>query len=319
MLGRRCRSNRGEQGQILIMSVLFMTVLIGAAAMALDVGRMAVTRRSLQNGVDAAALAGAFRLPTEPGGAESDAVTWAANNQLIGAEVTEAAVFRSNFANDTIRVSAERPVPYIFGRVLGLDSHTLTATATAQISLMNGITAGRTRAFPYAVWGGNKQGVKMGDRVVFRSNAYEQVNVNDDVNCNKGGKTPPPGCTWDVDGNNFKGYFHWENGAKYYVDPDPQAFSQGGNAFGTNDATDLWVHYQSGVPIILPVIDWAENPTGQRLDFVIPAFVCVKITQLDQTGSVDWAGTIVQCAGDGLNDGSTPPSLNSSFTIKLVQ
>jgi len=308
-----------EQGQALVLSTLFLTVVLGCAAMSIDIGRMASTRRQMQNAADAGALAGAQKLPADPSEATVDSVDWLENNNALATEVTENIVFRTNISNDTIRVRIERSVPYTFGRVLGLNSHGINATATARVVQLRGIKGGQPRAFPYAVWDGNKNKKKLGDIVTFRSNSYQAVNVDDNVNCTKGGKNPPPGCTWDVSGNNFKGYFHWQNGYNYYVKPTMQAFSQGGNAFGTDDAEAMWAYYQAGTPVILPVVNWGKDPNGNELDWVIPAFVCIEITQMDKSGSIDWKGKIVQCAGPGLTDGPNPPSLDSSYVVRLVQ
>jgi hypothetical protein len=71
--------------------------------------------------------------------------------------------------------------------------------------------------------------------------------------------------------------------------------------------------------VLLPVIEHAVNPSGNRLDFVITAFVCVQISQMDDSGSVDWKGTLVKCASNGHHDGPTPPSIPSAFTPTLVE
>ncbi len=50
---------RDESGQTLIMFALGLAVLLGMAAMTIDVGLAYVARRDMQNAADAAALAGA--------------------------------------------------------------------------------------------------------------------------------------------------------------------------------------------------------------------------------------------------------------------
>lgn len=61
---------RREGGQALVMVVLFLFVLLGMAAMVIDVGYAFYAQRSLQAQVDAAALAGAQELP-DPSRAEA--------------------------------------------------------------------------------------------------------------------------------------------------------------------------------------------------------------------------------------------------------
>jgi Flp pilus assembly protein TadG len=313
---RACRSPKGERGQALVVTTIFMTVVLGAAALTIDIGRMASNKRQIQNGADAAALAGAWQLPGQATAAKADALAWALNNNLTGDEVMKRSVFTTDEPDDTIEVEVKRNVTFTFGKVVGLSSKDLTARATVQVPVLTGIKTGQPRAFPFAVWDGNPKKIKMGDTVTFRSNNYAAANVDKSVDCtqNKNNKN----CTWDIKGANFKGYFHWQNGYNLYVKPTKEAFSQGGNAFGTAELQELWQYYEAGIPVILPVINYANDPSGNQLDFVIPAFVCVKITQLDQQGAIDWKGEIVKCAANGLHDGPNQPSIKSAFVPVLI-
>ena len=54
---------RREEGQVIVIMVLFLTVLCGFAGLVIDVGRIYVAQRQLQQAVDAAALAAAQDLP----------------------------------------------------------------------------------------------------------------------------------------------------------------------------------------------------------------------------------------------------------------
>ena len=54
---------RNEQGQTLIITVMFLVILLGFCALVLDVGHAYLAQRRLQSSVDAAALAGADSLP----------------------------------------------------------------------------------------------------------------------------------------------------------------------------------------------------------------------------------------------------------------
>lgn len=61
---------RRQRGAIMIMMALIIIVLIGVAALALDIGRLVVLRSQMQNAADAAALAAAVEL-----NGEDDAIT----------------------------------------------------------------------------------------------------------------------------------------------------------------------------------------------------------------------------------------------------
>ena len=52
----RSRTRR-EEGQVIVIMVLFLVVLCGFAGMTIDVGRIYVAQRQLQEAVDAAAVA----------------------------------------------------------------------------------------------------------------------------------------------------------------------------------------------------------------------------------------------------------------------
>jgi hypothetical protein len=59
-----------QSGAILIMTVIFLIVLLGFAALALDFGRLYVLRSQMQNAADAAALAAAYELDGQLGARE---------------------------------------------------------------------------------------------------------------------------------------------------------------------------------------------------------------------------------------------------------
>ena len=54
-----------ERGQTLVLITVFMMSLLGAAALAVDVGQFYLTKRAVQAAADASALAGASQLSVE--------------------------------------------------------------------------------------------------------------------------------------------------------------------------------------------------------------------------------------------------------------
>lgn len=85
---------RGQRGSISILFALCLPVLLGLAALSIDLARLNLTKVELQGAADAAALAGALSL-TDPG-AGTDPYNWAA-----AADSAEAYAKR-NFANGSI-------------------------------------------------------------------------------------------------------------------------------------------------------------------------------------------------------------------------
>ena len=123
---------RNESGQAVLMTVLFLTVLIGVAAMSVDVGSWYREQRQAQAGADAAALAGAQALPSDPTQAQVLAAQYAAANGG-GVLPTGGIALRSDFEpNDTVVVKISKVVPSFFANIFAIDHATVTATAAAR-------------------------------------------------------------------------------------------------------------------------------------------------------------------------------------------
>ena len=122
---------KDSRGQAAVLTVLFMTVLLGASALAIDVGSWFKARRTLQAQVDAAALAGAQALPGDTAQARGLAIEYASTN---GTSLNPSGVtFSSQFSpDDTISVQMKAPTPGFFSKLFGLDSVTVEAHAAAR-------------------------------------------------------------------------------------------------------------------------------------------------------------------------------------------
>jgi hypothetical protein len=120
-----------QRGQSLVLSLLFLTVLVGMAAAVLDVGSWYRADRKLQANADAAALAGAQELPGSSAAAQSVAVAYADTNDG-GVKASDVKVRSSVAANDTIEVLADRPAPGFFAKLFGFNSVEIRARAVAR-------------------------------------------------------------------------------------------------------------------------------------------------------------------------------------------
>jgi hypothetical protein len=127
---------RDTRGQAAVLTIVFMTVLLGASAMALDVGSWFHARRELQAQADAAALAGAQALPNSTADAQSLAIQYASKN---GGTLTASGVTFSSSASpdDTISVRMAAPTPGYFSKLFGLDTVTVHAQAAARTDNFN--------------------------------------------------------------------------------------------------------------------------------------------------------------------------------------
>jgi len=123
-------SARNERGQAMVLTVVFLVVLLGMAAMVLDVGSWYRADRDTQSTADAAALAGAQALPEDPATAMTLAQQYAAKNGGLGSGTI---TISSNIVpNDTITVKVKRSAPGFFSKAVGVNSVTVASTGVAR-------------------------------------------------------------------------------------------------------------------------------------------------------------------------------------------
>ncbi|HEY8192444.1 MAG TPA: pilus assembly protein TadG-related protein [Gaiellaceae bacterium] len=124
-------SARSERAQSLVVTLLFMSALLGMAAAVLDVGSWYRADRKLQANADAAALAGAHELPEDTTTAGIAAMDYANRND--GGLAPGGIKFRRTAVDhDTIEILAERPAPGFFSKLFGLQSVQVRAKAVAR-------------------------------------------------------------------------------------------------------------------------------------------------------------------------------------------
>ena len=128
-----------ERGQSLVLVVLFLVVLLGISALVLDVGHAYLVQRRLQASTDAAALAGADGLPTVAAAtALANQYGAGGSNTPIGVDGVQMSVSTSCITTapgcapvNAVSVTESASVPTIFAKVLGINSFTVHASATA--------------------------------------------------------------------------------------------------------------------------------------------------------------------------------------------
>jgi Flp pilus assembly protein TadG len=140
------RTLRDESGQVLVFVTVMIVVLIGITGFALDVGHAYLVQRQLQAATDAAALAGALDLPDsaqailtaknygpEPGKrntpGSNDNATSAVETKCVTAIVTGCTP--TNGQVNSISVKSTSVVKTVFAKVVGFNSFTVKASATA--------------------------------------------------------------------------------------------------------------------------------------------------------------------------------------------
>jgi hypothetical protein len=135
---------KNRKGAILVMTGIMLLVLIAIAAIAMDTSRLHAARNELRTAADAAALAGAQRLLTDPTTAETQAKTLATKNRALSEAVTVQQVRygiwdpiqrefvpTSQVAADAIEVTVTHATKPMLPSVFGKGDVNLTAKAIA--------------------------------------------------------------------------------------------------------------------------------------------------------------------------------------------
>jgi hypothetical protein len=129
------RRSRDQRGQTLVLFVVFLFVLMGAAAIVVDLGYWYLTKRQAQATADAVALAAAADLP-DSAVATTDSSGYRLRNNWPGSVALT--VSSVNSASDTITAHATTTVPGFFAKVFGIDDVDVGASATARIGSYTG-------------------------------------------------------------------------------------------------------------------------------------------------------------------------------------
>ena len=122
--------HKNEHGQATVLTLVFLAVLLGMAALVLDIGSWYRADRHTQSAADAAALAGAQSLPYDTANATDLASQYVAKNGGGDATVSVSTSFNPN---DTITVHLKRPATGVFTRIFGLSSINVGSKATARV------------------------------------------------------------------------------------------------------------------------------------------------------------------------------------------
>jgi hypothetical protein len=130
-----------SRGQITVLYAGIAAVLIGAIALGSDVAVMYMDWQHMQKTADAAAIAGANYLagyvfvgtPASGCSGQPDSATTAACTYAVDNGIAVAGLTLTEPTATTIQVVAHQDTqPYFFGKVLGLNTYAVSATAAAQ-------------------------------------------------------------------------------------------------------------------------------------------------------------------------------------------
>ena len=141
---RQAHRPQDERGQVIVLMVLMMVVLLGFAALVVDVGYAYYAHRSLQASADAAALAGSQELPNAANavaiakqyGSEVGSKNNKHNINNVTTTVTTKCVVSlggcvPGTSSNAVVVLEMAPTKTFFAGLLGIPSFTIKAKATA--------------------------------------------------------------------------------------------------------------------------------------------------------------------------------------------
>jgi hypothetical protein len=245
------RLTRGDDGAVAVITALLMVLLLGIAAIVIDIGAIYAERFQLQNGADAAALAIAQDCAAGScASAAATAIQLAGKNSNDGVSAATATISGKTV---TVRTSTATPgggsaVRHWFAPILGIASTTVEAVAKASWG-----SPSKASVFPFTA-----------PRCMFDSIPTDvDVWITSTSTCTgAGGKTLPGAFGW-LDEDDKKS-------CSATVDVDQVIEGEPGKSGPQNCDID-------GRVILLPVYESASGQ-GNNVAYVIEGFAAFKVT-----------------------------------------
>jgi Flp pilus assembly protein TadG len=312
-----------ESGVVAVIVAIGLLVLIGIAALALDIAHLVDVKRDLQKAADAGALAGARGLwpailpavsgsrTPDCGNAQNRALSTAMENQVDGTDLAASEVTvqvgrwdyttrqfipgNTSSANAVKVVTQRNGVRMSFAEIFGTCSENLTASAIAVMDYAKAVGKG---TLPIAV---NKDYTD--------PNTTLFINFTPDPLDNGGWFTDPPDS---ASANTFKSYIDNAVCAPLNIG-DIINLQNGNDTSVLQDLQDKLAQHPGGWDVLLPVVDTDQFNQSQP----ITGFVPFRITAVDSNCSPKGVhGTVLSAAEmqDALPGGSSygglaPPKL----------
>ena len=291
---------KSERGNVAVMFAISMTVLLGATAMVVDIGRLYHEKRILQNAMDASALAGAQGLLTSQARASTLAKEYADKNAFpIGSgDLT--------ITSQSIKVAKESTVPMTFARILAIQQASVSASAKAEVGLLKSVK----RITPITI-------------------EYTAIPHETQLKCDNPGKNKGNCGYLDINSNGASGLatniingVELAPGTKFVQTEPGQKWGPVKNAFQTlidNDATKP--HCQSAATadkscdriIIIPLIKTWAGVNGKSLVEIV-GFASYWLERVEDDKQI--VGKFKETVSSGEIGGSGPGNV---YGVKLVE
>ena len=295
---------KNQRGQATVLSLVFMVVLLGMAALVLDIGSWYRADRATQSTADAAALAGAQALPDDTAQASSLASSYATKN---GGGLQSVSFSSSYGPNDTITVQVKRPAQGVFTKLFGVSSVNVGSKASARTALTSEakyvapIVVKNTHPMLIGCGGGPCFGPGYQTTIpVDKTGApgsFALVNLLNEPSGTSGASVL---ADWILKG--FNGYLKL---GQYFSDP--------GVKFNSNGIQDAMAQRLLSHPVMLfPVYD-ALTGSGSNAEYHINAWAAFHVLSVDKGGNDGRVtGYFEDVIWDGLQataGGPQPPDL----------
>jgi Flp pilus assembly protein TadG len=155
-----CKSQKGTS--VVIFALMF-TIIIGFAALTIDIGSVVFEKARLSSAVDAAALAGAQELIANSTNTQNIVKNYLDKN-VMGLQENNTSI---NSSEHSVKVTAAKRVDYFFARILGMSSQDIRAEAKAKVENISSLTGVRPlgiiqQTFSYGTQYTLKQGASDG-------------------------------------------------------------------------------------------------------------------------------------------------------------
>jgi len=302
---------RNDNGQATVVTVVFLVVLLGMAALVLDIGSWYRADRSTQSTADAAALAGAQALPYDTASASSLALQYA-NKNGGGVSAGDITITSGTGPNDTIKVTVHRGATGVFTKLFGVNSVSVGSKATARASLMRSaqyvapigvnVKHPKLKGNPSCpcFGAGNATTLPLGKTGA--PGSFDLLNIDG----SKGGTGGQTLADWILHG--YSGYL-----------PIGAYLSDTGAKWNDNPVKDAIQQRLNGPPLLFPVYDTLSG-SGANAVYHVVGWVGFHITGFTASGSSgSITGWFTQVTWDGIEStaGGSDPDLGARV-VKLI-
>lgn len=260
---------RDEQGAVAVIVALMMVVLLGFAAITIDIGRLYAEKAELQNGADAAALAIAQDCAAgNCGNISASAASLAGSNTKDGYATAKPVVADGTVTVETgtLNKDGSTTLDFFFAPVLGISDGGASARAAAG-------------------WGSPASGPAVLPMAFSKCQFDPALSGTVRLIEHDAG----PSCTGKA-GNTIPGGFGWlETGGKCSVDvstANPQTDGDNGNSYPLSSSCKTAMQSLKNKTILIPVFDEAGG-NGSHGWYKIHGFAAFKITGWKFSGNGD--------------------------------